>query len=358
MSDETQEHSKYLESRDDKERREMLERIDDLNHLRGLDTLDLTGYVYRKNRLRRNESLSLPPVYEILSDDEIGQLYGPGFYLVVYHCKLSSGKKETKSIQYNIGREYLSKHKQYCNETGETFYGNEIEPAKNNAADFFSKDKIESIVAILGALKMVFGNNQPPEQNQFQNLKMLIEPQMQLLERFIVNKPQSLPDSIVSEAFKALSDKRQPKESNLKEQLELFREFKELTEPAAEKEKREAIEEEQNMSPLDKMLSKAIEMLPSFLEAHNGNIQSAATAVQKKKPFEVAMLKSNPKLQLAFFNELVKNQGIQAAKQWALSFGLNAELLAKNVSIIVPKVSAAPTLQPIQETVKKGVIEL
>jgi hypothetical protein len=187
---------------------------------------------------------------------------------------------------------------------------------------------------------------------------MLMEPQIQMLERFISNKPQSLPESLITEAFKSLKDKREPERNGLKEQLELFKEFKELTEPATERAARETMEEVENMSPMEKMISKAIEFLPSFLEQHNGNIQKAATAVQKQKPFEIMMLKKNSKLQQSFFNELVKNQGLEAAKQWAYSFGLNGDLLARSVTITPQQKPIVTPTQAPQKPIKKAVIEL
>jgi hypothetical protein len=187
---------------------------------------------------------------------------------------------------------------------------------------------------------------------------MLMEPQIQMLERFISNKPQSLPESLITEAFKSLKDKREPERNGLKEQLELFKEFKELTEPATERAARENVEENENMSTMEKMISKAIDFLPVFLEQHNGNIQNAAKAAQKQKPYEIMVLKSSQKLQQTFFNELVKNQGLETAKQWANSFGLNGDLLARSVTIVPqqkPIVTPAPAPQ---KPIKKAVMEL
>lgn len=346
-----------LETRDDKERRLMLERIELLHELRGMNAFEVVGYVYRINKLKKERN-ALPLVYEFLSDEEIGLMYGPGNYSVTYHITLASNKKETRTVGYSIGREFLQLHKQYCKENGVQFFGEEIQQNSNSFTDFLSKDKLESVVGILGALKMIFGQNQAPQQDQFQTYKMLMEPQIQMLERFISNRPQSLPDQLITEAFKSLKDKKEPERNNLKEQLELFREFKELTEGATERAARENVEENENMSTMEKMISKAIDFLPVFLEQHNGNIQNAAKAAQKQKPYEIMVLKSSQKLQQTFFNELVKNQGLETAKQWANSFGLNGDLLARSVTIVPqqkPIVTPAPAPQ---KPIKKAVIEL
>ena len=328
------------ESRDQRKQRELSEKIDQLNSLRGLDFEEVIGYVYRE--VFGGGRQALPPVENIASDHDFGQLYGPGKYMVLYEVVLEdNGERVKRTIRYNIGPEYAAIHKQYCLENNRPClldsYGQQGGRGPGfQISDYLTEDKVKGLIGLLGAVKMILGSRNDSES---ETLKFMLEQQSKTLQAVLTQKPaaSSMPDTLVSEAFKLLTHRQEPKNhlATMREQLDFMRDLQGITNPAP-------IVEEKELSPLEKLFEKALEIIPGLLQQHNGNIEKAAAAAKKQHPFITSFLK-NRDAQRGAYSGLVKKYGKEAADRWAAGFGIDPSVLtAVDAEFVRPSQGAKP----------------
>ena len=310
------------ETREQRKEKELGEKLDALNQLRGIDFDEVMGYVYRE--VMHGGRQALPPLESIAFDHEIGLLYGPGRYNVLYEVTAADGQKTRRSVRYHIGQEYAPLHRQYCQENGRPCSLDQLQPQRPGLAfgDFLTEEKAKGLIALLGAVKMVLGGR---GDDQAETLKFMLDQQQKTLAAVLQSKPaaQAFPESLMTEAFKMLSRRAEPSDSmgGVRNQLELFREMQAIVNPPP------VIESREDAGPMEKLIEKALEILPSFLAQHNGNIPQAAAAAKKKNPLLISFLK-NKDAQRGAYAGLLKRYGRAEADKWAVSFGLDPSNLA------------------------------
>lgn len=304
-------------TRSQKEAEKLEEHIQAVRELRGLDSLDVTGYVYRIQRQDRNRRTSCGKIFDILDDDDFGRQFGAGMYQVAYHCELSNGQKVVKTLSYDIGREYTPFYREYCKENGipyEDIGATQAAPVGllNGVLD---KENIQNIFALVGGLKALLAPQGGGQIDQLQMIKALAE---------IMPKPQPIQDVFIQEAFKSLRHENKSPLSGIKEQLDLFGQMREVF--ATPEERAAAIEydKQEKASPMDKILTMALDALPMFLDRFGGDIPQAAAALKKEKPMQIGMLQKSPQMQAAAFQKIATTQGQGAAEAWARGLGIQA----------------------------------
>jgi len=318
-------------SRQEKQNKILEDKIERLRTARGLPIMDIKGYVYRESWEGGRQAL--PPIDDILFDHEIGLLYGPGKYVVTYHYELEDGSKKMLSERYNIGPEYTQLHLEHCQSIGRqsfinpsTFLPGQQKP-QPGLMDLFTEDKAKGLLAILGALKMVLGNGSG-NNDQVETLKAVLDGNNKVLAAALGGRSGGggRPNELITLLFdRATKPQRQENPAALlRDQLDLFKEIEVIRNPQAAALQAQQIQEEEdrNMSPIQKMIEKAMEHLPALLERFGGNEQAAAQHL-KKTNFLVSSYLKKPDVAKAFFAAVEKDQGRAAAERWAAGFGFN-----------------------------------
>lgn len=326
----------------------MRERLDRIEELRGEYIDDVTAYVYRETL--SGENTSLPPVRGVLADHELGLLYGPGKYKVVYRyldLDNEEGKEKYRStsVQYSIGPEYGPLHREDCAMHGRPCYLDVraavpgIAQGQNNGlSDLLTEEKIKGIVALLGAFKMMIGNDRGSDE-----LRYMLAENTKLLQSAIAGRSQpsnDLGSRLIEQMLpRMLEHKEVNPMQQLGAQIEMFGKLQELTNPQIAQQRREE-EEVKNQGPFAKLIDKAMDMLPAFLERFNGDEVAAAKAVKSENIMASMMLK-NEDAQKAFYAATSRKYGQTAADKWAYGFGINPEKFRPNVQT-VPAAQQAP----------------
>lgn len=296
-------------TREEKEAAQLEKHLGKLHQLRGIDGEEVKGYVYRE--VMGGSSASLPPVDRVLMDHELGELYGPGKYKVVY--MIFHGSETTRATErYTIGREFALVHRQFCEENGLPCYldANAAIPGeraqKTSFMDFLGGGKAQELLALAAGIKQLLGNG---ANDQKEILIELIKNQ---------NRPaQGMGESIVAKALEMMG---QPKEAAnpaalLSQQLDMFSQLKNTF--ASEKEEGGA-----QMGFWEKGIEMALAALPQILQQNNGNIDQAAKQL-KAKNASLRIALGIPSVQKQAYNELTKRYGQSQADKWAFGFGLN-----------------------------------
>jgi len=334
-------------TRSERQEIRMRERLDRIEELRGEYIDDVTAYVYRETL--SGENTSLPPVKGVLADHELGLLYGPGKYKVVYrYLDLSGGDGQEKytstSVRYSIGPEYAQLHREDCAMHGRPCYFDARAaipgipaPQDNGLSSLLNEDKIKGIIALLGAFKMMIGQDRGSDE-----LRYMLAENTKLLQSAIAGRSQPTSDfgSRMLEQMlpKLLEHKEVNPMQQLDAQLNMFGKLQELTNPQIAQQRREE-EEVKNQGPFAKLIDKAMDMLPAFLERFNGDEYAAAKAV-KSENIMARMMLSNEDAQKAFYQATSQKYGQNAAERWAAGFGINPEKFRPNVQTVTPTPAA------------------
>lgn len=307
-------------TREEKEAAQLEKHLGKLHQLRGIDGEEVKGYVYRE--VMGGSSASLPPVDRVLMDHELGQLYGPGKYKIVY--MIFHGAETTRATErYTIGREFALVHRQFCEENGLPCYldANAAMPGerapKTSFMDFLGGGKAQELLALAAGIKQLLGNG---ANDQKEILIELIKNQ---------NRPaQGMGESIVAKALEMMG---QPKEATspaalLSQQLDMFSQLKNTF----------ASEKEEGTAPMgfwEKGIEMALAALPQILQQNNGNIDQAAKQL-KAKNASLRIALGIPSVQKQAYQELTKRYGQSQADKWALGFGLNPANLRGEVAAL------------------------
>ena len=320
-----------------------------LRELRGQNFEEVTGYCYRETWEGKKQAL--PGCSSILMDHEIGLMFGPGLYMVAYHYADPTGTG-IHTERYNIGPEYEQLHIEHCNQTGQRCYiDRNAKISGMNApafqlSDLLNEDKAKGILGLLAAVKMFMA---PQGANsEVETLKAVLDGNNKLLVAALGGRGQSggIPDNLITLLFdRATKPAAVSRESNplnaFKEQLDIFKEIKILTDPQAAAAAAES-EKVESMGPMDKLIEKGLEMLPAVLEKFGGN--EAAAAADLKKNFLLRSYLNNPKTAKKFFVAVAADYGQAAAERWAQGFGINPQIFGAAVqaaAAAVPKAAAS-----------------
>lgn len=331
MSETTEQAAKPA-TKEERELARLQARIEQIHELRGMDADEVAAYVYRESP--HSGRTALPPHDRILQDHELGLIYGPGRYFVSYVVHMLDGTKTTANLRYNIGREYLPLHRAYCAENGLPCLAdmqNEA-PRPSGLSDLLTREKVESIAGIAGLLKSILApNNQAMEMLQAQQIEMI---------RSMGSNKQSLPESLLVEAFKSLKPAAPvpvlPAPPSLREQLDLFHEIREVVAPAPA-----PVQQSEDAGPMQFFIDKAMDLFPSILEKFNGNETAAAQAI-KKENFLVRSMMKKPDVQKSFYRAAVENYGEQRADNIARGFGINPASLKATNTTAAPSAAQKP----------------
>jgi len=324
--------SNTRETAQEREAREIDEKIEKIRELQGEDFHEIIAYPYRKTE--DDKSFACPPVKKILFPHDLGMIYGPGEYIVAYHGYMNNGEKfKGARIRYNIGPEYEAIHRSYCRQYNKPCYLDLANPRAMNGGyngggimELFTEEKLKAIAAFMGTLKIIMqGGNDNAAAMAAQNTELM---KAVLTSR---NNSQSLPESLVTRSFELLAAPKQAA-PGLSEQLNLLGELTETIDrirpqqaaalPAPEKEE----EEGGIMSQFAPLISEVMAALPGLLSKNNNNIQAAAAAA-RSKPL-VAMTMKSKEVQNEFYKSAVKEYGQAAADEWARGMGLNPAVIA------------------------------
>jgi len=349
------EDEKRPTGRKERQQAEMEDRIKRLSKLRGNESIyDIIGYPYRE--LVGKTRSTLPPVDTFLEDHELGLMFGPGKYTVVYkYIDPISGKEdgeECSTISYSIGVEYTQLHREHCQQTGQHCYldARSIVPGipqqpESGLASLLNEDKMKGIIGLLSAVKMLLGNDDRGSVYRDQ-----LDSQTKLLQA-VLTKGQpgggnGFSETLMTTAVSRLLEppKQVDASQMLKDQLDLFSRFQELKDPAIARERQEQ-EEERMKSPLDRMIDKAMDYLPIFLERFNGDERAAAVQLKKEHPEAKLMLQS-PKMRQQFYEAVCREHGQLSADKWAQGLGIDpASLRAPAARVSAPAAPAAQVQQ-------------
>jgi hypothetical protein len=335
-------------SREERNNQRLMDRLEQIHRMRGYDAPEVVGYVYRDNWDATKSAL--PPVNAILLDHEFGALYGPGRYSVSYFKREEmedgnlSGLQKFGTVTYNISAEFSAVHVEFCQQNGRTpqldsramIPGMQQQQA-GGLADLLTPEKMKAAAGFLAALKEITGSGGNNQNQLFQLTTELI--------RANGRNPQQVSgvgDSVVSEALKMIAAPRHQSDpmKALRDSVETLRDLQTLTNPAAAA-AAAAAEEERNegkMTYTEKMISQALDALPSLLQAFGGNVKAAAQQAKADNPLQTAIIKGSAKLQREFYTQCAARYGRAHADQWALGLGLD------------PSSLGAIEVQPIQHS--------
>jgi hypothetical protein len=264
-----------------------------------------------------------------MEDNDIGLEYGPGKYRIIYFREDESGvRKAITTMHYNIGREYLELHRQHCQQNGKAcsfdngldFTGSNLRGG-NGLADLLEPKKMQAAAGFLAALKMILN----PDNGGDKNLKYIMDQNAALIQAAFSSKKDGPSDAIVTKAMEILSKPpRQTEQESFEEKLESLGRLQTMAARLMPATAAAIVEhdEPENLSPMEKLINMALDALPAFLEAHNGNVKAAAAAAQNKNKLTAAMLKSSPKLQAQFYESMAGRFGTAQADQWAAAYGI------------------------------------
>jgi len=326
MSETTEQAAKPA-TKEERDLARLQARIEQICELRGMDADEVAAYVYRESA--HSGRTTLPPHDRVLQDHELGLIYGPGRYYVSYVVQMMDGTKKTANLRYNIGREYLPLHRAFCAENGLPCLADmqADAPRPSGLSDFLTREKVESIAGIAGLLKSILApNNEAMQMLQAQQIEMI---------RSMGGNKQSLPESLLVEAFKSLKPAAPvaalPAPPSLREQLDLFHEIRDAVAPAPA-----PVHQSEDAGPMQFFIDKAMDLFPSILEKFNGNETAAAQAI-KKENFLVRSMMKKPDVQKSFYRAALENYGEQRADNIARGFGINpASLKATTTQAAAP----------------------
>jgi hypothetical protein len=341
-------------SRTERQALKMEERIKKLSQLRGNEDIEeIIGYVYRENLTGKRTAL--PPVKAFLEDHQVGVIYGPGEYSIVYKYLDPVARidgEECTTITYLIGPEYAEIHREHCAQSGQRCYLDAravipgIQPQETGLSSLFNEDKIKGLIGLLGAVKMILGKD-----DSSGDLRAMLDANTKLLASAIGNKSNGFTEQLMNTTFTRLLDgPAQASPTKLvKDQLELFQTFENMRNPQLAQQ-REEQENEKMKSPIEKTIDKVLEHLPSFLERFGGDEQKASQQLKKEHP-EAHLLKFKPEYASALYVATAKKYGIVSADRWAYGLGIDPNKYRHLVSQPVQEIQ--PPAQP--QAPKQGI---
>lgn len=310
------------ESLEERQEREARRKIEKISEMRSIDD-GIFGYVYRVAADRTQ--VALPPIHSVMEDNDIGLEYGPGKYRVIYFREDSNGvRKAITTMHYNIGREYLELHRDYCRQNGKNCaFDSGLDSTGSNLrggglAELLDPKKMQAASGFLAALKMILS----PDNND-KNYKYIMEQNAALIQAAFNGRSQGPSDIIVSKAMEILSKPARQEHETFEDKLESLGRLQAMagrlipTAPAAPAEY-----EDEKLGPMEKLINMAMDALPAFLESHNGNVKAAAQAAQAKNKVTAAILRGSPGLQAQFYTSMVSRFGAAQADQWAAAYGI------------------------------------
>lgn len=323
------------ETAQEREAREIDEKLQQIRELQGSDFNEITAYPYRKTEDGKN--FACPPVNKILFPHDLGMIYGPGEYIVAYHGYMQDGSKfKGARIRYNIGPEYEATHRAYCRQYNKPCYLDYNQPGRmvqgGGIMELFTEEKLKAIAAFMGTLKIIMqGGND--------NAAAMAQQNTEIMKAVLANRPAapSLPESLVTKSFELLAAPKQAA-PGLSEQLNLLGELTETIDrirpqaaahPAVKEEEEEEGGIMQQFAPL---ISKVMEVLPGLLSRNNNSIPAAA-AEARSNPL-VSMTMRNKEVQNSFYTAAVREYGQAAADEWARGMGLNPAAIAARVNAV------------------------
>lgn len=305
--------SKRPLTRAEREEAQLLEKLDNIASLRGDLILEVVGHVYRKNAY--GKMTACPKIYQVVEDDDLGRMYGPGDYQVSYLATDSSGKIIRKTVCYSCGVEYRRLHREYCLENG-------IEPAQEprsgglgfDFAGILQKEKIEGLAAVVALITSLF------KRDDSSNRQM-----MELIKVMAAGSGRSvLPENLMSVLLTKAIDG--PKQQNplhqVREQISFLHELKDLTSGGnSSSQASNDNDEKEEGGPMDLILKSIMPMLPGILANFNNNAAAAAASF-KNNPM-VSPYVSNPVKQKEFYAAVMAKHGKQVADDMARGFGFD-----------------------------------
>ncbi len=318
MEDEKEElESSPKKTKAEKEEDKVLKKLETIRQLRGEELEEVEAYVQRQT-WGEGGNVTLPKLHQILDDNDLGMIYGPGKYLVNYLYVNSAGENCRKAIRYNIGAEFADLHRKYCHETGRQCYlmnDTAISGQKPGLgfqlSDLLNQEKLQSLMMLGTAIKSMLGSGSNDK---------LFEMQNQLIKTMMTSQQVQQPkiiDNLLGVAVNRLleGNKPQPQQnplSSMKEQLSLFQDMRDLISP-------EPVSAEGGT--MSKIVEMVLPMLPGLLEKFGGNIEAAAKA-QLKNPLVKGYLKDTT-TQKELYQAIARKDGVQAANAWASGFGID-----------------------------------
>jgi len=336
-----------LAERQERELREKVERISQMRNIDG----GIFGYVYRLAADR--SQVALPPIYSVMDDDEIGVNFGPGKYRIIYFQDLDDGtRKAITTMTYNIGREYLEPHRDFCKENGKKCLhdgnvdamGYAQNPGGNGLGDLLEPKKMQAAAGFLAALKMILN----PDNGNDKHFKMLADQNAALIQAAFNRAGNGPSDAIVTKAMDVLAAPTK-QQNDFEARLAEFTKIQNMVQrynPTGTAP--QEVEQEEPKGTMEKLIDKALDSLPAFLESFNGNVKQAATAAKAQNKITAAIIKASPALQEQFYQSMVQKFGKSMADQWAAAYGLTT------MPNVIP-FQAAPMVDPEPAQIKKVV---
>jgi hypothetical protein len=279
-------------------------------------------------------------------DDELGREYGPGQYFVSYRViELGQEDATAKSIsmKYSIGPEYSKLHRDHCAQTGKpcfledstTIPGRRAPLGGDMLSSLLKEENLKGIVLLLGVVKEVLGSGS-------NDLKAMLADSHKLIGQMAGNnggnQQNKLTDILVKASVDKLLETPKSAAAQLKEQMDLFGQMKEIAAPFSIQTSNEENEDvkENTPGPFGKYIDMALPYIGSFLERFNGDESRAAAQLKKEQPIINVLLK-NGEARRAFYNALVVSEGVESANRWVVGLGLNPSEFVK-----VQPTNAAP----------------
>lgn len=348
MTDESNLEETRPKTREEREIKRLETRVSRIAALKNRADLsdDVIAYVYHERRDDESRTTA-GRIRAVLDDYEFGIRFGPGKFFVVYNFTDQEGRESSTSIHYSTGPEFLEPYRQYCAENSLPFVDRTTaqKPSGGGVLDLLDRGRVEALAGLAGLAKQVFNPGGGQEQLFAQNARL-----MEMLATRS-NNP-GLSDQIVIESIKSM---RQPASAQaaalpppspremMREQLDFLRDLQEVREVTQPKDEKEA-------GPMQFLIEKALEILPSILEKHNGNETAAAQALKQQNFFVRSMLQK-PDVQKSFYRAAVENYGPESAARWARGFGIDPAKFSAQ--------AAAPRqAQPTQPAARSGVMRL
>jgi len=284
------------------------DRIKQLDSLRGMQQTEavdyVTGRVYRvekKPKAGKSSRECAGVVDDIVTDEEIGELFGSGTFLVAYSFYLNDGKTVIKNVYYYIGKEFDSIHKQYLISSNPQPQTSQL----NGLLSSLDPEKITVIFALLKTLKDFF----QPSQSTALDIK-------DILPLIAANKPS---DMVLIEAMKTAKESKTMPSNSLSGLSDLKETFVTLKDLFSSSDSTQKVKPDMT----EMILESLIQYLPQLLSASPREVEQVAS--DNKENFLVKKILKDPDLVKTLIEKISNKYGREKAIAIAKGLGFNAE---------------------------------
>lgn len=243
----------------------------------------------------------------VLDEEEVGENFGSGVFVVFYSYHNKAGELVRTSRQLTIGPEFEKPKERETAAAANLAAANvPAAPASNILGGLLGNitaEKIAGGLTLLKALKEFLAP--PPPAIDYTKLLEIIASQ---------NRGQSVSDAVMIKAMEQLN-KPAPAAPSVMQQINDLKAVRDAF-------KDDFQEKENGGDKMDFFIDQALKFLPALLQKNNNNFNQVG-AEARQNALVNSIIGDNPELTQKFFNVAAEKYGMEAAQQLAAGFGFN-----------------------------------